>query len=149
MQGKDNFDKDMAIFIISSSGIPRKLVLDFIENYLSILNKEQTSSAMFLINKHQLATLYYPLLNHLKLNSFYNSESFKKRLTYSGILFDKEEGYKEFQEALEHDLSITTLEEGNIELDTGNILFLFVANKNYEKIHKIFLRYLNQKTKRF
>ncbi|EKO50301.1 hypothetical protein LEP1GSC127_3390 [Leptospira kirschneri str. 200801925] len=149
MQGKDNFDKDMAIFIISSPGIPQKLISNFLEENLTSMNEEQTSSGMFLINKYQLKDLYYPLVNHLKLNLFFNSESFKKRLTYSGILFDKEEGYKEFQEALEHDLSITTLEEGNIELDIGNILFLFVANKNYEKIQTIFQRYSNRKTKDF
>lgn len=149
MQGKDNFDKDMAIFIISSPGIPQKLISNFLEENLTSMNEEQTSSGMFLINKYQLKDLYYPLVNHLKLNLFFNSESFKKRLTYSGILFDKEEGYKEFQEALEKDLLDENKDYESILKYTGNVLSSFLFNKNYEKIQIIFQRYSNRKTKDF
>ncbi|WP_082281693.1 hypothetical protein [Leptospira kirschneri] len=149
MQGEDNFDKDMAIFIISSPGIPQKLISNFLEENLTSMNEEQTSSGMFLINKYQLKDLYYPLVNHLKLNLFFNSESFKKRLTYSGILFDKEEGYKEFQEALEKDLLDENKDYESILKYTGNVLSSFLFNKNYEKIQIIFQRYSNRKTKDF
>lgn len=149
MQGKDNFDKDMAIFIISFSDFPQNLISNFLEKNLTSMNEEQTSSGMFLINKYQLKDLYYPLVNHLKLNLFFNSESFKERLTYSGILFDKEEGYKEFQKALEKDLLDENKDYESILKYTGNILSSFLFNKNYEKIQAIFQRYSDQKTKDF
>ncbi|MBF3336527.1 hypothetical protein ISU81_19475, partial [Leptospira interrogans serovar Pomona] len=141
MQGKDNFDKDMAIFIISFSDFPQNLISNFLEKNLTSMNEEQTSSGMFLINKYQLKDLYYPLVNHLKLNLFFNSESIKERLTYSGILFDKEEGYKEFQKALEKDLLDENKDYESILKYTGNILSSFLFNKNYEKIQAIFQRY--------
>ncbi|WP_061206851.1 hypothetical protein [Leptospira santarosai] len=148
IQRGDDFDKDMALFIISAPNIPQKLISDFLEENLTSMNEEQTSSAMFLINKNKLRDLYYPLVNHLKFNSFYNSESFRKRLTYTGILFDKEEGYKEFQEALEKDLLNENRDYENILKYTGSVLSSFLFNKNYEKIQTIFQRYSNQKTKR-
>ncbi|EMO30289.1 hypothetical protein LEP1GSC170_0099 [Leptospira interrogans serovar Bataviae str. HAI135] len=149
IKSNDDFDKDMAIFIISFPGIPQKLISNFLEENLTSMNEEQTSSGMFLINKYQLKDLYYPLVNHLKLNLFFNSESFKKRLTYSGILFDKEEGYKEFQEALEKDLLDENKDYESALKYTGNVLSSLLFNKNYEKIQTIFQRYSNQKTKDF
>ncbi|WP_078126239.1 hypothetical protein [Leptospira alexanderi] len=149
MQGKDNFDRDMAIFIISSSDIPQKLISDFLEKNLSFMNEEQTSSGMFLINKYKFEKFYYPLIKHLKANSFFESESLRKRLTYTGILFDKEEGYKEFQKALKKDLLDENRDYENTLKYTGSVLSSFLFNKNYEKIQTIFQRYSNQKAKYF
>ncbi|MBM9579685.1 hypothetical protein JWG45_21280 [Leptospira sp. 201903070] len=145
----DNFDIDLAVFIIGTAGIDNKLISNFIEKSISILNPEQISSIMFLINKYSLENLYDLLANHLKLNSFYNSDSLKCRFIYIGILFSKEEGYNAFRKTLEKDLLILYPKQTGSELSTGNILFLFVANKNYKNIKYIFQRYSNRKTKNF
>ncbi|MCR8641009.1 hypothetical protein BEN44_20940, partial [Leptospira interrogans serovar Ricardi] len=56
------------------------------------------------------------------------------------------EGYIAFHKVLERDLLNPRTE---IELSIGNILFLCIVDKNYEKIQAIFQRYSDQKTKDF
>ncbi|EMP81636.1 hypothetical protein LEP1GSC162_3464 [Leptospira santarosai str. CBC1531] len=145
MQSPDNFDKDMAIFIINAEGVKQELILNFIEKNLPTLNEEQTSSIMFLVNKYHLENLYYPVFNHLKFNSFYGSESLRSRFTYTGILFEKEEGYKELEKELEKELLIINNTTKQSELYTGNVLFLLIANKNYKNIERIFQHSRSQK----
>ncbi|EKP03592.1 hypothetical protein LEP1GSC018_0046 [Leptospira kirschneri str. 2008720114] len=146
MQSPDNFDRDMAIFIIRFNIIDKEAISDFLKRYLAILNEEQTNIALSLIEKHKLENLYYPIIHHLERNFFYDSESLKKRIIYTGILFNKEEGYIAFHKVLERDLLNPRTE---IELSIGNILFLCIVDKNYEKIQAIFQRYSDQKTKDF
>ncbi|TGM52876.1 hypothetical protein [Leptospira adleri] len=145
----ENFSKDLAFFIIRASKINKNKILHFLNRHLSILNEEQTNIALSLIEEHKLIKLYYPIIRHLKLNSFYDSESLRKRIIYMGILFNKKEGYDAFHNILERELLITDSKWKKTELYTGNILFLFVVNKNYESIKYIFQRYSNQKTKKF
>ncbi|EKO16285.1 MULTISPECIES: hypothetical protein [Leptospira] len=137
IKSNDDFDKDMAIFIIKVEVFTEEIISKFLQECLLYTNKEQINSVITLVETRNLKDLYYPLVNHLKFNSFYNSESFRKRLTYTGILFDKEEGYKEFQEALERDLLSIDSKVSYV----GSVLSSLQMNKNYEQIHKIFLRY--------
>ncbi|UOG57922.1 hypothetical protein [Leptospira noguchii] len=137
IKSNDDFDKDMAIFIIKVETFTDKMISKFLQECLFYINKEQINSVITLVETRNLKDLYYPLVDHLKFNSFYNSESFRKRLTYTGILFDKEEGYKEFQEALERDLLSIDSKVSYV----GSVLSSLQMNKNYQQIHEIFLRY--------
>ncbi|EMJ49716.1 hypothetical protein [Leptospira santarosai] len=145
MQSPDNFDRDMAIFIIRFNIIDKEAISDFLKRYLAILNEEQANIALSLIEKHKLENLYYPVIHHLKKKSFYDSESLKNRIIYTGILFNKEEGYIAFHKVLERDLLNPRTET---ELSIGNILFLCIIDKSYDKIQNIFQRYSNRKTKK-
>ncbi|WP_078125083.1 hypothetical protein [Leptospira alexanderi] len=147
MENNNNFDKDTAIFIIGTHDISDKMVSNFLQKYLPVMNKEQTDSTISLINHRHLDSVYYSLLNHLNLNSFYNSEIFRQKLTYLGISFDKKEGYKEFEEALERDILTTDSKQLKIESYTGGVLSSLLADKDYEKIQKIFQRFVSLRSK--